>query len=142
EPSSRNNGSCSPRCNRQPSRALVTTGRSSPVRRPTVQARLDLLGIEAGRACFGQTLYTHALAVLDVVGADAALASVDDAAQEEILAGRAQFLNAQTAPFQIVVRAEPVDLEVHLRRVQARVAVLPPALQAIATDYLRFLPSL
>ena len=75
---------------------------------------------------------THAVTVLDVVGAEAALASADDATQEELLAGRAQFLNAQTTPFQVLVRAEPVDLEGHLRRVQARAERLPEALRAVA----------
>ena len=79
------------------------------------QARLDLVALEGGVACFGTRSPTHAVTLLDVVGAEAALASADDATQEELLAGRAQFLNAQTTPFQVLVRAEPVDLEGHLR---------------------------
>ena len=75
-----------------------------------VQARLDLVALEDGVACFGTRPPTHAVGLLDVVGAEAALASADDATQEEILAGRAQFLNAQTTPFQVLVRAEPVEL--------------------------------
>src|SRR5207253_3048624 len=77
-----------------------------------------------------------------VVGAEAALTSADEATQEELLAGRALFLNAQTAPFQVLVRAEPVDLEGHLRRVQARAELLPAALRAIALDYIGFLQAL
>jgi hypothetical protein len=77
-----------------------------------------------------------------VVGAAAALATADDATQEELPAGRAQFLNAQTAPFQVLVRAEPIDLEGHLRRVQARITELPEALREIGVDYLGFLPEL
>jgi hypothetical protein len=107
-----------------------------------VQARLDLVAVEGGIACFGSRAPTHAIAVLDVVGAEAALASVDDAAQEELLAGRAQFLNAQPAAFQIVVRAEPVDLEAHLRRVRARAQRLPDELAQIALDYAEFLEEL
>ena len=90
-----------------------------------LQARLDLAALEGGVACFGTRSPTHAVTLLDVVGAEAALASADDATQEEMLAGRAQFLNAQTTPFQVLVRAEPVDLEGHLRRVQARAEQLP-----------------
>ena len=71
-----------------------------------------------------------------------ALASADEATQEELLAGRAQFLNAQTTPFQVLVRAEPIDFEGHLRRVQARIALLPAPLGTIALDYLGFLPVL
>ena len=107
-----------------------------------VQARLDLVTLEGGVACFGTRAPTHAVALLDVVGAEAALASADDATQEELLAGRAQFLNAQTSPFQVLVRAEPVDLEGHLRRVQVRAELLPEALRAIALGYLGFLQAL
>ncbi len=107
-----------------------------------MQERLDLAALDGGVACFGTHSPTHAVALLDVVGAETALASADDATQEELLAGRAQFLNAQTTPFQILVRAEPIDLEGHLRRVRARVESLPEALRAIALDYLGFLPTL
>ena len=107
-----------------------------------VQARLDLLALEGGIARFGTTEPAHAVAVLDVLGAEASLASADDATQEELLAGRAQFLNAQTTPFQVLVRAEPVDLEGHLRRVQARAEVLPESLAAVARDYVGFVQSL
>src|SRR5919199_1685379 len=103
-----------------------------------VQARLDLVALEGGVACFGTRPPTHAVTLLDVVGAEAALASADDATQEELLAGRAQFLNAQTTPFQVLVRAGPVGLEAHLRRVQAREESLPEELRSIALDYLAF----
>src|SRR5438874_3048280 len=79
---------------------------------------------------------------MDLFASDASLSSADEATQEELLAGRAQFLNAQTAPFQVLVRAEPVDLEGHLRRVQARAELLPAALRAIALDYIGFLQAL
>jgi hypothetical protein len=107
-----------------------------------VQARLDISALEGGVACFGTRSPAHAVAVLDVVGAEAALASADDATQEELLAGRAQFLNAQTGAFQVLVRAEPIDFQAHLRRVHARLPDLPDALRAIALDYLGFVPAL
>src|ERR1700737_501411 len=103
-----------------------------------LQTRLDLIALEGGVACFGTRSPTHAVALLDVVGAEAALSSADDATQEELLAGRAQFLNAQTTPFQGLVRAEPVDLEGHLRRGQPRAPLLPPPLRARAGALLRF----
>ncbi|MGI9149247.1 MAG: VirB4-like conjugal transfer ATPase, CD1110 family [Chloroflexota bacterium] len=106
------------------------------------QTRLDLVALEGGVACFGTRSSAHAVALLDVVGAEAALASADDATQEELLAGRVQFLNAQTSPFQVLLRAEPVDLDGHLGRVQARVELLPAALRAIALDYIAFLQAL
>src|SRR6202171_3415096 len=108
----------------------------------TAQARLDLAALEGGIACFGTRSPTHSVTMLDVVGAEAALATADDATQEELLAGRAQFLNAQTSPFQVLVRAEPVDLEGHLRRVQERALKLPDSLRALATDYVGFLQGL
>ena len=107
-----------------------------------MQSSLDLTALEAGIARFGTGERTHAVAVLDVVGADGSLAAADDATQEEMLAGRAQFLNAQTAPFQILVRAEPVDLESHLHRVQSRAEVLAEPLATIARDYVSFLQTL
>src|SRR6266700_2142708 len=110
--------------------------------RAALQGRLDLLAIEDGVASFGSRAPAHTVAVLDIVGAEAELATADDPTQEELLAGRAQFLNAQITPFQVLVRAEPVDLEGHLRRVQARASGLPEALRAIALDYVGFLQTL
>src|SRR5437868_2961515 len=94
-----------------------------------LQERLDLVALAGGVASYGTHSPNHAVALLEVVGAEAALACADDATQEELLAGRAQFLNAQTSPFQVLVRAEPVDFERHLRRVQARGETLPEALR-------------
>jgi hypothetical protein len=108
----------------------------------TVQTRLDLATLEGGVACFGMRAPAHAVALLDVVGAETALATADDATQEELLAGRAQFLNAQTMAFQVLVRAEPIDLQGHLRRLQARLNELPEGLRGIAVDYLGFVPAL
>src|SRR4051794_41899093 len=105
-----------------------------------MQARLDLVALEAGVACFGARAPTHAVALLDVVGAEAALASADDATQEELLAGRAQFLNAQTGPFQVLVQAEPVDLDGHLRRGPARGGGPPRGPPPLAPGYVRFCP--
>jgi hypothetical protein len=107
-----------------------------------VQARLDLLALEDGIARFGTAASGHTVTVLDVVGAEASLAAADDATQEELLAGRARFLNAQTAPFQELVRAEPVDLDGHLRRVRARAALLPEPLASVARDYAAFVEAL
>jgi hypothetical protein len=120
---------------------VVETALVTPV---AAQTRLDLVALEGGVACFrpGPRSPTHAVAMLDVVGAEAALASADDATQEELLAGRAQFLNAQTTPFQVLLRAEPVDFDGHLRRVQARAESLPEALRTIALDYIGFLQTL
>ena len=107
-----------------------------------MQARVDLVALEGGIARFGTGSAPHSVTMLDVVGAEAALATDDDATQEELLAGRAQFLNAQTSPFQVLVRAEPVDLEGHLRRVQERALKLPDSLRALAGDYVGFFQGL
>src|SRR6516165_4349566 len=46
------------------------------------------------------------------------------------------------APFQVVVRAEQVDLEGHLRRVRDRAALLPEPLASVARDYAAFVQGL
>lgn len=107
-----------------------------------IQATLDLTALELGIARFGVGRRSHAICVLDVVGSEGSLAAADDATQEEMLAGRAQFLNAQTAPFQILVRAEPVDLESHFRRIRSRSEALTEPLASIARDYVSFLQTL
>jgi hypothetical protein len=107
-----------------------------------VQDRLELASIEDGIGLFGTGDLARSVAILDVVGADTSLATADDATQEEILAGRAQFLNAQMAPFQIVVRAEQVDLEGHLRRVRDRAALLHEPLASVARDHAAFVQGL
>jgi conjugal transfer ATP-binding protein TraC len=106
-----------------------------------VQDCVDLSAIEAGVARFGRGRRAHSVAVLDIFAADSSLATADASTQEEILAGRAQFLNAQTAPFQVLVRAEPVDLEGHIRRLQGRVSQLPKQLADVARDYVSFTTS-
>ena len=108
----------------------------------TIQDRLEIESIEDGIGLFGTSDFARSVAILDVVGADASLATADDATQEEILAGRAQFLNAQMAPFQVVVRAEQVDLEGHLRRVRDRAELLPEPLASVARDYAAFVQGL
>src|SRR5206468_8518361 len=90
---------------------------------PPKSPDLALVAIEGGVARFGTHKSSHAVAVLDLFAAENSLANADEATQEEVLAGRAQFLNAQTSPVQIFVRAEPVDLDGHLRRVQARASL-------------------
>jgi glucosamine--fructose-6-phosphate aminotransferase (isomerizing) len=98
----------------------------------SIQVRVDLESVERGVARFGAGERAHRVAVLDVTGADQSLASADEAKQEELLAGRAQFLNAQLADFQLLVRAEPVDLTGHLGRVHERARGLPEPLAALA----------
>jgi conjugal transfer ATP-binding protein TraC len=122
---------------------------ASPIRREAVvstpasiQARIDLEQIDASVARFGLGQKAHFVSVLEVTGADASVASTDDATQEALMAGRAQFLNAQVEPFQVLVRAEPVDLVGHLDRISSRIDVLPSALAAIARDYVAFVQGL
>ncbi|MBV9354575.1 MAG: DUF87 domain-containing protein, partial [Chloroflexi bacterium] len=93
-------------------------------------------------ARFGSGARAHRLAALDVTASDQSLASADDAQQEELLAGRALFLNAQLSEFQVLVRAEPVDLSTHLARIQQQALGLPEALAALARDYVVFLQTL
>jgi hypothetical protein len=107
-----------------------------------VQDQLEVASIEDGIGLFGTSELARSVAILDIVGADTSLATADDATQEEILAGRAQFLNAQMAPFQVVVRTEQVDLEGHLRRVRDRAALLPEPLASVARDYAAFVQGL
>src|SRR5437764_591707 len=52
-----------------------------------VQARIDLVALEGGVARFGSGPTAHAVAVLDVVGADASMASADVTTKDELLAG-------------------------------------------------------
>ncbi len=77
-----------------------------------------------------------------MTGADQTLASADDVQQEELLAGRTRFLNAQLSDFQVLVRAEPVDLSGHLERVRGQALGLPDALQRLASDYIAFVRTL
>jgi hypothetical protein len=108
----------------------------------SIQLRLDLESVAHDVARFGSGARAHRLAVLDVTGADQSLASADDAQQEELLAGRTQFLNAQLSEFQVLVRAEPVDLSGHLERVRNQSLGLPEALQQLASDYIVFVRTL
>jgi conjugal transfer ATP-binding protein TraC len=108
----------------------------------SVQARIDLEAIDHDVARFGSGRRAHYLAALDVTGADPPLGSADDATQEAILAGRAQFLNAQVEPFQLVVRTEPARLDEHLDRIRRRAQQLPPALAALARDHAAFVGGL
>ncbi|HET6317145.1 MAG TPA: hypothetical protein VFG86_11855, partial [Chloroflexota bacterium] len=107
----------------------------------SIQLRLDLESVAHDVARFGSGARAHRLAVLDVTGADQSLASADDAQQEELLAGRTQFLNAQLTDFQVLVRAEPVDLSGHLDRVRQALG-LTDALQRLASDYIAFVRTL
>jgi hypothetical protein len=108
----------------------------------STQDPLELVALEAGIARFSSRPPGHFVSVLDVTGAEASLATADEATQEELLAGRAQFLNAQTAPFQILVRAEPVDLDGHVRRVRARADQLREPLASVGREYASFVETL
>jgi hypothetical protein len=108
----------------------------------SVQTRIDLEAINQGVARFGFGRHAHYVAALDVTGADPPLGSADDASQEAILAGRAQFLNAQVEPFQLLVRTEPARLDDHLDRIRQRAQQLPPALAALARDHAAFVGGL
>ncbi len=108
----------------------------------SVQVRVDLESIEKDVVRFGSGERTHAITVLDVSSLEQPLASADDAKQEELLAGRAQFLNAQMADFQVLVRAEPVDLTAHLERIEQQMSGQSEILVGIARDYVAFVQKL
>ena len=108
----------------------------------SMQSVIDLESIDSGVARFGTGTRAHRVAVLDVTGADAPLSSADDATQEAILAGRAQFLNAQLEPFQLLVRSEPARLDDHLERIRDRAQRLAPALAMLARDHATFVGGL
>jgi hypothetical protein len=98
--------------------------------------------IEHGVATFGTGVHAHRIAVLDVVAAEQSLSTADDDKQEEILAGCARFLNAQIDEFQLLVRAEPVDLARHVELIEERARDLGTELVAVAREYVAFLPAL
>ena len=104
----------------------------------SLQAGIDLEAIDNGSARFGSGFRAHHVSVLEVTGADSPLGSADDATQEAILAGRAQFLNAQLEAFQLLVRSEPARLDEHLERFRERAQRLSPALAMLARDYATF----
>jgi hypothetical protein len=108
----------------------------------SIQRRIDLESIDNGVARFGSGARAHHVAVLDVTGADSPLSSADDATQEAILAGRAQFLNSQLEPFQLVVGSEPARLDDHLERIRERAQRLPSALAMLARDHAAFVGGL
>jgi hypothetical protein len=65
------------------------------------------------------------------------------AEQEALVAGFARFLNALTAPVQLLVRAEPVDLDPMVRALLDAAPGLPhPGLDAAARDHAAFLADL
>src|SRR5438105_12700194 len=108
----------------------------------SIQARIELESIHNGVAGLGSGPRSPHVAVLDVTGADSPLGSADDATQEAILAGRAQFLNAQLEPFQLLVRSEPARLDDHLDRIRERAQRLAPALAMLARDHATFVGGL
>ena len=64
---------------------------------------------------------------MEVFGSQQSLAKLDDAKQEAVLAGYAQFLNSLTFPFQLLVRVEPVDLSWYVARIEERARALSPS---------------
>ncbi len=108
----------------------------------SIQVHLDLTSIQASVARFGSGEQAEYCAVLEVAGSQQSLARVDEAKQEELLAAYAQFLNALTFPFQLVVRIIPVDLAWYVTRVEERARALSPALVAIARDHAAFVQGL
>src|SRR6266542_1349101 len=108
----------------------------------SVQVRIDLDSIEHGVATFGAGAQAHRIAVLDVVAAEQSLSTADDDKHEEILASCARFLNAQIDEFQVLVRAEPVDLARHVELIEERALDLGTELAAVAREYVAFLPAL
>src|SRR6266851_10101940 len=74
----------------------------------SAQVRVDLTAIKDSVACFGSGRQAEYCAVLEVAGSQQSLATVDEARQEELLAGYAQFLNSLTFVFQLVVQVHPV----------------------------------
>ena len=93
-------------------------------------------------ALFGTADFARSVAILDVVGADASLATADDATQEEILRGPRPVPERADGAVPGLVRAEPVDLDGHLRRVRDRAELLPEPLASVASDYAAFVQGL
>jgi len=108
----------------------------------SIQVRLDLTAIRGSVASFGSGDRSEYCAVMEVFGSQQSLAKLDDAKQEAVLAGYAQFLNSLTFSFQLLVRVEPVDLSWYVARIEERARALSPELVAIARDHARFVQSL
>ena len=62
----------------------------------SIQVRLDLTAIRGSVASFGSGDRSEYCAVMEVFGSQQSLAKLDDAKQEAVLAGYAQFLNSLT----------------------------------------------
>src|SRR5260370_23364815 len=105
-----------------------TMKRSLVMSNASAQVRVDLTAIKDSVACFGSGRQAEYCAVLEVAGSQQSLAKVDEAKQEELLAGDAQFLNSLTFVFQLVVQVRPVHLSWYVRRVEDRARVLSPSL--------------
>src|SRR5260370_31945838 len=119
-----------------------TMKRSLVMSNASAQVRVDLTAIKDSVACFGSGRQAEYCAVLEVAGSQQSLANVDEAKQEELLAGDAQFLNSLTFVFQLVVQVHPVDLAWYVARVEERARFLSPALVAIARDHAAFVQGL
>src|SRR5258708_12113525 len=112
------------------------------MRSASIQVRLDLTAIRGGMAYFGSGYRTEYCAVMEVFGSQQSLAKLDDAKQEAVLAGYAQFLNSLTFSFQLLVRVEPVDLSWYVARIEERPPPLSPHLIAIPPHHAPFLHNL
>jgi hypothetical protein len=110
--------------------------------RASLQERIELESVERDVVRFGSGERVHRLAVLAGTSLDQSLAHADEAKQEELLAGRARFLNAQLDDFQVLVRAEPVDLAGHLERIQQQTVGQTDTIVRIAHDYITFVRAL
>jgi hypothetical protein len=104
----------------------------------SIQARVRLESVDDGVACFGRGSRAHCCAVLEVTGAGQPLATADELQQEVMLAAYGQLLNALNFPFQVLVRAVPVDLGRYVERLEERARLLPSGLAALARDHAAF----
>src|SRR5687768_6311913 len=108
----------------------------------SLQGQLDLTSIRTGVAFFGAGARSEYCGVLEVGASQLSLSKVDEAKQEEVLAAYAQFLNALTFPFQLLVRVSPIDLAWYVVRVEERARALSSNLIAIARDHAAFVQGL
>jgi hypothetical protein len=96
------------------------------------ETTLDVVWIRDGVVCFGNGAAERCYrAVLTTEGPPEAFAVEADRVQPAIDAF-ASFLNGLAYPIQVLVRALPVDLASHARRLEDRAVDLPPGLAASA----------
>ena len=105
------------------------------MRRSSVQARVDLSALGNGVACFGTVSGAMPSPSWTWSAPRWRSPTLTTRSRKSCSRGAPNSSNAQTGPFQLLVRAEPVDLEAHLRRVAVRAQPLPQALRSAASDY-------